>query len=786
MSLSLLISLAVALQIPTPTDADELKAHIERWGEEVESASRPFPKRVAVLLEIAAALDRAALDESDPDKAIERWREAVARLDQFAKDNDDRDKEPILPIRLQSAIYVWAEGRSWANRAFDAQGDPALVAKAKASYENVRKRLSDVLADAKDCPLVLQNGRFRLAQALSDLSELEMTDREARRAAIEQAIQALDAPIDQQGLAGFAELLRIDLLRRIGRLDEAKKAWERLETAPPLPPEADRIPVLVELLDARTQFDEALKRIAASSLPPEEKAAWRVKVRLAQRSRLGAGSERDRIETLAIEDAEPLRGRDSRQSRTALMTLAGAIDLPGSRADCSAFELLAEGHGRAGRFERSADLLVRGAERSASQGKFEHAADLRLRAGATLFRQGLFQKAEVPLHAVIDDPKAGSAAPKASLLRILTRDRGTALRPPTASRESYRQALESHLAAFPADPTSGEVRWRLGREYRNLGKGLEAAKLWASIPVSDPRWLDAQLALADELERDLIQVLPIREPALVQTKAAALRERLETSRKEADDPSRSTELTLRLARLDLLPIVGRPDEARQALEELLRRTITAGHQVRARLLLVIALAESHRVIEAEAKARIEAKTAEVFPTLDAVRLLDRYAAESDSELSRVRAAAILKILMAPLMKAQNEVDEATRQEIRLRQARAFALAGEQGGARLVLASSPITPPEADDSFLRDLADVYMRIEAFSLAVDVERLRSRNLKPATPPWFDARLGLAVAYYRARRFDDARQIIESTAILHPELGGGVLKSRFDRLRRKLASE
>jgi predicted Zn-dependent protease len=91
-----------------------------------------------------------------------------------------------------------------------------------------------------------------------------------------------------------------------------------------------------------------------------------------------------------------------------------------------------------------------------------------------------------------------------------------------------------------------------------------------------------------------------------------------------------------------------------------------------------------------------------------------------------------------------------------------------------------------DELLDELADAYLRLEAFPLAIDVYRLRTQQSRPGSPAWFQARYGQALAYYRAGKGQEARRLIDATAILHPELGGGELRSKFERLRQRLEQD
>ena len=55
-----------------------------------------------------------------------------------------------------------------------------------------------------------------------------------------------------------------------------------------------------------------------------------------------------------------------------------------------------------------------------------------------------------------------------------------------------------------------------------------------------------------------------------------------------------------------------------------------------------------------------------------------------------------------------------------------------------------------------------------------------------PWFDARYALALAYFHTGQYKEAAQLIDATAILHPELGGGELHEKFIRLRQRLGEK
>ncbi len=115
--------------------------------------------------------------------------------------------------------------------------------------------------------------------------------------------------------------------------------------------------------------------------------------------------------------------------------------------------------------------------------------------------------------------------------------------------------------------------------------------------------------------------------------------------------------------------------------------------------------------------------------------------------------------------------------------RALVFSGDDARARASLDAWQGTPPTLGDRLLGDLADTYARLDAHDLAADVQRLRARRAATGSLPWFAARYGLALSYYRSGKAKEARQLIDATAILHPDLGGGDLRDKFVRLRQRL---
>lgn len=375
----------------------------------------------------------------------------------------------------------------------------------------------------------------------------------------------------------------------------------------------------------------------------------------------------------------------------------------------------------------------------------------------------------------------------AGMLRAVALGKALGLGLPGSSRSEYIAALNRQTRDFPGDRSTGEARWLLGRLAAASSELEQARAFWSAIPGDSPRWLDSRLALI-ELDRDqleLDELNPDRHKLAERfQKAEAFAKR---SLLEAHSEAEKSELMLALARLDLTPRAGKPEAARELCERLSRIPGTTAQQYRARLLRLAALVEAGRYVEAEREAqshsawRLPAETNALF---DVVRLLDQCSASSDTDLRQRRFGLVNKLIVEPLLGDEEKLSPEQRGELAMRLTRALLAIGADRDARRSLDTWRGLPQSTtSDRLLRDLGDTYSRLEVYSLDIDVQRLRLKNNPPGSPRWFDARYALALAYFHSDRLKEAAQLIDSTAILHPELGGGVLHDKFIRLRQRL---
>jgi tetratricopeptide (TPR) repeat protein len=761
---------------------EEMDRYLENLRSQTESLSLPLEKRAQAALDLAATLDRLAQSAAGPDERRARWTEAIDALDAFQKRNPTNPRTP--QIRFQAAVYLWARGRLWVQQAelepANAQARTAAVESLDAACDRLRDLLETQL-DPVD--LVTQNARFRLAQALHDRARLEAEGADSRRTRQDEALRLLEKPISEPALRGFARLLRGELLAAAGRGREAQVELDAAAKANPAPPEAEVLEARVAALIGERNFDAALAAIRAAHVGAPLKGLLTVRVYLARRRTEEAGRARSETESALFKVVETLRKSPDPDARLALLALARGVAEPDAKQGPDAWDTLAEGAAALGDLGRASVLESKGADRAEALGEIDRAWTLRLRAGATRFRQGKFLEADQVLTRVVEAPRAGSSRPKAALLRALARGRALALHLPGASQAAYVAALESLLHDFPNDHATSEARWLLGKLKLATGERDEAEKLWTEIPRNSSRWLEARLALSDVRQEALDTQRINNDRDLVRKRYDEARNLLDETLAACRTATERADVNLALARLELTPQAGHPDQAQSLCQAVQRLAGRPDQRDQARRLHMIAVAEHNHFLEAEQEARAEVSRARPAALLETVRLLDYVAADAQSDLRMRRLGLILRILLGRVLDRPENLAPDVLAEARLRMTRALIFSGDLERARSSLLAWSNSPPPLDDRTLRDIADAYTRLEAYPLAADVQRLRSQRSPAGTLPWFESRYGLALAYYRSGKEKEAAKLIDGTAILHPDLGGGELRTKFIRLRERL---
>ena len=351
----------------------------------------------------------------------------------------------------------------------------------------------------------------------------------------------------------------------------------------------------------------------------------------------------------------------------------------------------------------------------------------------------------------------------------------------------YTAALEQQIRDFPDDPSTDEARWLLGKVAVDKLDRERAEKLWSAIaPVAALARIapgGRRASIATQLLQE--QISPDRK-RMAEIFDRARRFLLESIKHASSEPAR-TELLLERARLDLMPFVGAPEAARDLCEQFARlpssRSISTGP------------ADSPGRAGRDGPLH-RSRTGSAEPSFlagpfRAERLLRCRAPSRRMRLDRRNRPAPAAVrpgaqadLIEPVLKGEEQMPPENRSELAFRETRALLFTGADREARLSVAGLERPRcPEPSDRLLRELGDTYSRLEIYSHDIDVQRLRMKNNAPGSLPWFDARYALALAYFHTGKLREAAQLIDSTAILRPELGGTVLHDKFIRLRQRL---
>ncbi len=768
---------------------DELAQHLATLKVQVEDTSLAIGQREALVQEMAGTLDHAARGALAADQRQGHWAKAVGLLDEFNKQNPGHPR--TREFRLQAAVYRWAQGQGWREAGELNPGIGSALREAASALDDAIARLRAIaVADVE--PVLADNVRFRLARALADRAGLEPKDSPDRRTHEASALALLREPMTAAGLKGFSDLLKADLLLRGSRLDEAAAELDAVSRTDPRPPEQEILDVWIPVLIGQRKYKEAEAAITASHLDPPGKDLELVDIRLAELARLAPGSDRFAVEQDLFRLIKALRQGKNNEARLGLLALARSGIEPDPRHPAEVWDILAEAHAVLGDAVKASALELRAAGRAAEQGQAEAAAGFRLRGGGFLFQAGKYAEADALLSRVADDPRAGASRPKAGMLRAMARGRALAVGVRGVTASTYAESLQQQIVQFPADPASDEARWLLGTLSRAAGEPGKAEALWTTIAQGSPRWLEARLAVAELRQAAVESELESGDRRLIVLAYQRAESFLTESTQQARNEREQAEFLLAQARLDLVPIAGKAQHALALLERLGRLGLSSPERYRARLARMIALVQvGPPYLDAEREAQTHATWADPSARgafLDAIRLLDQCAAFAEVDLHQRRLGMVLRLLVQPVL--QDPDDEKwtaeERSEIKLRLTRAYLFLGDERNARTSLRGWTGLPRSAPDDLLRDLGDTYNRLEAYELAVDVQRLRSKNLQTGTASWFEARYGLALAYFHSGHLKEAAQLIDATAILHPDLGGGAVAKKFIKLRQRLGAQ
>ncbi len=770
-----------------PSSVESIEALVNSVRAKFDDPAIPPEARARMTLEAAGEIRRAGQLETSVEARADRLRRAVSLLDDFIQANPGNPMG--LDVALRAGFDRWTEGSVWLGRLAI---EPANAAVRQVTTEvlndaivRLRRIWTAIRAEGREDPFV-DSVRYFYALALADRATLE-EDPVAKLERQDGALALLAAPIANPELAGRATLLKAKILIVRKQWRQVEETLEELEDLPG-PSAIERLDVRLDRALERREFDDAIAAIEAAELNPSETDLRMVRVRARQWISLFE-NQRAEIEADAFARVRRLRDSGAPEAARALVILSTAIVEPDNKADPEAWELLADGHRARGDYLEAINLNRLGADFAEGEGNPELAWRMRYRAAALLYRTGrlessaellgpLADAARDPQQPAVDDQRAN-----ASLLHGLVQGRlASAPGASRSSRSAYETALQEHIDAFPDDPTSDEARWTLGELYRVTSRFSQAQSVWSDLDPNDPRWILTRETIITSLRLDINQLLANDR---LQDAQAALDETKELATNElaaAINTDQVHTLELLIAELELTPGLETPESALERLNRLTTSENRSEPRGVARRLRIVALALDGRFQEAESVISSGLGRSDAAEQIELADRLDQSVEAMPNQPDRARLARLVTMVASRVLRQAETLAAPEVEQARALQLRGQLYSGDQQGARANL-QRPTDLGAWPISLVERWTVALDALGEYQLAIPAYQLLNQSRQPGSHGWFEARYGLAVAYYRSNLPDQAIRLIDGTAALHPGLGGSELKEKFLRLRRRL---
>ncbi len=767
--------------------------------------------------ELVVALSQTLVEhalEASPNSAVGLWQQAIEETATYV----DKFPDPAwaVVVRAQAGLVLMARGEMLRQQAEVASQPETLWSEARGHLrlairqlrgveEELAERLRDTRippegAPTRDQLLALQkNLRYQLARAYLSQGQCYPAETADRDNALRQSVELLHA---------LAQLATIDPLVWQARLDEAKclrllgdraGALRKLaalaaENPPPaiaMQAQAQRLRVLLD----NKQFSEAQPLVQSGrAIQGVTHPDWDYAL-LEYCLAMWTTAEQSKNETSAkhFQDtaASLVKQIEADHSpywaRRAESLLASKLSMGGISSDLELKVRAAQGLYRSGQWQDAVAAYESAAATARVENQLDRAFELDYAAAAIAHEQNQHMSAATKLRRLALASTGHRQAAEAHLLAVF--HSGQAVKADELPLEEYEKIVREHLERWPDSPTTGHAQVYLGNLHQHAGDWDQAIQAYAKVRHDHPEfaaavsgserayrlWIATQKAgsqpheptlraAADFFERLVLGPEP-RWPALWSAgdRAAALaaaRLRLEQTPPDFDRAAR----ILEAARQGQPPA----DEAWQA-------SATAE--------LTVAYAGLKRFEQAE-QLLDQAGGGDPRRLLDRLEQLGALAKEAaDGEL-RQQLARLQLAGLKRLGSGEARFDDHDQWRFDRLLAQATADSGDFRGAvpmfERLLAADPRDGDlhEALAECLTESDDQTHWQKALSQWRDLER----KCRPGDPRWFRAKYGIALTNEKLGHKEHAVKLIKVTAVLHPELGGSELKTRFEELLKR----
>ncbi len=337
--------------------------------------------------------------------------------------------------------------------------------------------------------------------------------------------------------------------------------------------------------------------------------------------------------------------------------------------------------------------------------------------------------------------------------------------------------LTEHLAQWPAADSAAQVRLWLAAALEHRRDWRAAVELLAKVPPHDALARDAVQAAARCYDGWLAEAKTTLERRTVADGAIKHLKKYCGQAAELSERPGATLAASHVARW----LIDERQQFAEADQLLLANQVKDGGAD-------TALCDAWRIV---ARAGIPAQRAAALhaipklPELPPTAIDSLYASlaslQADDSAGTRELAEVRLAFLTRRLAMRDLTDPRERRNWETRQAIALAETGQRDAALSRLTSLRAVDVEdlvvnaALGRLLGDATDA----ASHQRALECWRTVERRAPAGTPAWFEAKFELAAALLRLGEADRAAKVIRLTRALHPELGGGVWKARFEQL-------
>jgi tetratricopeptide (TPR) repeat protein len=793
-----------------------VEAYCKKRLEEAYTVDR---RRAELTVELSRTALEAALFAKSPE------REALAAKATKIIDDELRNKpssawRPLLDVQRGLVDLIWGERlreeAQFLNSA-ETQLEPvrerlrAAVAQLKQVKATIEERLRDAgrTRPGVDQPTadhwfsMRRNVDYQLGRAYRNQGESYPAKSADRLSALEQAVETFESltraeltdPITWQ-----ARLEEVTCKRLLGDLTSAEKILDLIDANAPPADIADqaraqriRVRIAANRLDEARKFLTDADTDPASSVDPDVRLAaleWLIASAAAEESAgraQQAAEVRSRAEALTKSIAQrqaPYWARKAEALTASAVASSGATSNVG-HADSSLMAAAASFY-RQGNFDKALEIYDQLFAQAWSKRQQDVAFDAAFTAGAVEQQRKKHAAAAARFEklaaTIADHPRAAEAQLLAAYNLGLTLLEATpeALAP---GLENYARLLEAQVKQWPAAKETDQARVWLGKLRVQQRQWDAAAQASAGVASTSPLAPEAVQVLAAARTAQLAALQAANQPTDVVLAATEKQLGAFLPAPSNDSPPSTAARAASIASAKLKLAYGDATQAvlaRTQLENASRATDLAAEELAiVNAWLTAALLKSGAINEAVPVAE---RLAGVSPNEAAAALATLNVAQSAKPNSYSAAEAnIVMKLLAQVPADRKQLPPAQQAAALRAEARTLEALGRAAEARARYENLARTNPADGDAQLAYAEYLSQQTDRESLTLAVKKWREveRASTESSTRWYRARLGLIQAYVNLGDAAKAKQLLELTEALHPELGGPAMKAKFGEL-------